>query len=248
MKRLNKNSRIALYYQLMDIILNDIEVGNLKENTKLPSERDFCEKYKISRATVRQAIAELEKNKIIYKIQGKGTFIAPKKLDQPLIKFYSFTEEMIKLGKIPYSNILDFSIINCDEKIANIMNIRVDSQIYKLIRIRLVDDSPIMYETTYLPISIFPNLTLETLKEKPLYTILKENYKIKFLKAEETFFPILPTESESSYLNINPQDPSIKIQRVTFSLEESVIEFTESIVRGDKFKYKVILDADNSVF
>lgn len=244
---LNKDSRIALYYQLMDIILNDIEVGNLKENTKLPSERDFCEKFKISRATVRQAIAELEKNKIIYKIQGKGTFIAPKKLDQPLIKFYSFTEEMIKLGKNPTSQILDFSIINCDERISNTLNLDILSKVYKLVRIRLIDNLPTMYETTYLPTSIFPNLTLDILKEKPLYTILKENYNIKFLKAEETFFPILATEEEATFLNVSTYDPSIKIQRVTFS-SEYIIEFTESIVRGEKFKYKVILDADNSTF
>lgn len=247
MKKLNKDSRIALYYQLVDIILKDIESGVLKEESKLPSEREFCEKYEISRATVRQAIAELEKNNIIYKIQGKGTFIAPKKMDQPLVKFYSFTEEMKKLGKIPKSKILDFALEKSNDKISKILNIEPSSKIYKIVRLRLTDDIPLIYETTYLPANIFPKLTLKQLEKLPLYEVLKNKYDIKFSKAEESFLPILPQIKEANLLDISIDSPCIKIERITYS-EENIIEFTESVARGDKFKYKVILNAENSTF
>ena len=61
MKKIEKESRIPLYYQLMDIIIEMIEAGNLKADDKLPSERELCEKYDISRSTFRQAIQELER-------------------------------------------------------------------------------------------------------------------------------------------------------------------------------------------
>lgn len=61
MNNIDKRSRIPLYYQLMDIIIDMIEEGNLHENDQLPSERELCETYHISRSTVRQAIQELEK-------------------------------------------------------------------------------------------------------------------------------------------------------------------------------------------
>lgn len=86
------------------MILNDIEEGKLKEHDKLLSEREYCDLYDISRATVRQAILELEKNGYIYKQQGKGTFVSPQAFKQDLLKFYSFTDEMKKLGKCQPQN------------------------------------------------------------------------------------------------------------------------------------------------
>lgn len=86
--------KIPLYCQLAEIIINEIESKGLKENDRLPAEREYSEKYKLSRATVRQAIDYLEKKGYIYKIQGSGTFVSSRRLKQKLLKFYSFTEEM----------------------------------------------------------------------------------------------------------------------------------------------------------
>ena len=108
--------KIPLYCQLAEIIINEIESKGLKENDRLPAEREYSEKYKLSRATVRQAIDYLEKKGYIYKIQGSGTFVSSRRLKQKLLKFYSFTEEMKKQGKVPKSKILSFKIIEADFK------------------------------------------------------------------------------------------------------------------------------------
>lgn len=79
---LSKDNKLPLYHQLADKIIEHIEDLNLSEHDKIPSEREFCEKYNISRATVRQAIAYLENKEYLYKIQGKGTFISPKFLSK----------------------------------------------------------------------------------------------------------------------------------------------------------------------
>ena len=98
-----KNSKSPLYYQLAEIILSEIESKNLKENDKLLTEREYAKKYELSRATVRQALAYLEEKGYVYKVQGCGTFVSSKVIQQKLLKVYSFTEEMKKLGKIPES-------------------------------------------------------------------------------------------------------------------------------------------------
>ena len=95
---LNK-SKSPLYYQLAEIIIEEIKTKNLKEDDKILTEREYCEKYNLSRATVRQGIAYLEKKGYLYKIQGCGTFVSSRVLKQKLLKFYSFTEEMKKQGK-----------------------------------------------------------------------------------------------------------------------------------------------------
>ena len=87
MKMIDKSSRLPLYYQLMDIIIEMIERENLKENDKLPSERELCKEYNVSRSTVRQAIQELEKEGYIYRMHGKGTFVSPKNLNKIYLNF-----------------------------------------------------------------------------------------------------------------------------------------------------------------
>ena len=96
-------SKSPLYYQLAEIIINDIKEKNLQENDRILTEREYCEKYNLSRSTVRQAIAYLEKKGYIYKVQGCGTFVSSRVMKQKLLKFYSFTEEAKKQGKTPSS-------------------------------------------------------------------------------------------------------------------------------------------------
>ncbi|GAQ26009.1 GntR family transcriptional regulator [Tepidanaerobacter syntrophicus] len=240
MKKIEKESRIPLYYQLMDIIIEMIEAGNLKADDKLPSERELCEKYDISRSTVRQAIQELEREGYIYRIHGKGTFVSPEKFKQDLLKFYSFTEEMKKLGKVPTSKVLDFKIAKCNEKLAQKMRLNVHDEIYVFTRLRLADGEPMMLETSHVPCGRFPGLTKEKLERRPMYDIFSEEYNTTFTFAEEIFQPVITRENEAKLLNYYEGLPSMMIERFTYE-KDTVIEYTKSVARGDRFKYRVAL-------
>lgn len=120
---INKNLKIPLYLQLMQEIIKKIDNGFYKENDKLPSKRELCSMYNLSRITVRQALQELEREGYINKVHGVGTFIAPKRYDQPLVKLYSFTEEMKKIGKNPSTKVIEFTTLTIDEHLAKKMNL-----------------------------------------------------------------------------------------------------------------------------
>ncbi len=241
MATIDKNSRIPLYYQLMEIIIEEIESGKLQEHDQLLPERELCEKYGISRATVRQAIQELEKEGYLYKRHGKGTFISPKKVKQDLIRFYSFTEEMKKLGKTPSSKVIDFEILESDIHIAKKMNISEGEKVYKFTRLRMADDQPMMLETTYLPFQRFPDITQQELEQKPLYDILSERFKVSFTMAEESFQPVNTRKNEAKLLDYGDHLPSMLIERITYD-KLGIIEYTKGIARGDRFKYRVVLN------
>lgn len=239
MKVIDKNSKIPLYLQLMDILIEKIN-SSLGENEQLLSEREICEIYDVSRTTVRQALDELERDGYIYKVHGKGTFVAPKRVNQDLVSFYSFTEEMKKIGKKPSSEIVGFEIIQAGEKLSNTFKVSEEDLMYKIIRIRKADNIPMMYEITYLPFSRFENLTKKELEESPMYDIFRDKYNTKLTFAEEYFEPILTNKLESIYLDIQEGDPSLKIERYTLE-NTRLIEYTIGVARGDKFKYRVQL-------
>ncbi|MGR5874663.1 GntR family transcriptional regulator [Bacillus pacificus] len=169
-----KDNRTPLYYQLMDIIVEQIETGNLQEHDKLPSERELCEIHDVSRTTVRQTMQELEKEGYIYKKHGKGSFVSPRVFNQSLVRFYSFTEEMKKFGKVPSSTVVSFSIIHCDKKISKIMNLNNGEEVYQITRLRLADKEPMLFETSYIPVKFFPYLTKKELEETPMYEIFRK--------------------------------------------------------------------------
>lgn len=241
MKYIDKKSRLPLYHQLVDIIIGGIEEDQIAEHEKLLSEREYCEKYDISRATVRQAIQELEKSGYIYKRHGKGTFVSPKAFKQDLLKFYSFTEEMKKLGKVPASQVLEFEIVQCDRKVARKLDCKEGDWVYELIRLRLADDEPMMYEKTYLPVSRFPKLTKVEIQENSMYDVFVQKYSVKFSRAEEKLRPVMTRKSEAQLLDIDDNVPSMLIERITYENEE-IIEYTRGIARGDRFEYRVILE------
>lgn len=238
---INKKSKIPLYYQLMDIIIEKIESGEFKPSDKLPSERVLVETYAVSRATVRQAIQELEMEGYVYKEHGKGTFVSVEKFKQDLLQFYSFTEEMKEIGKEPSSRVLNFEIININKKLAQKMDLHVDQKVYKFIRLRLADNEPMMLETSYLPYDHFPSLSERELEDKPMYDIFREKYSVTFNKAEETFQATSVRESEANYLNVEINSPGILLERYTYE-GDSIIEYTISVARGDKFKFHVKLE------
>ncbi len=237
--------RIPLYYQLAEIIINEIENKGLQENDRLPAERAYCEKYKLSRATVRQAIDYLEKKGYIYKIQGSGTFVSARRLKQKLLKFYSFTEEMKKQGKTPESKILSFKEVEAGEKISKELNLEKGDKVFELIRLRLADGEEIMYEKTYLPTKKFPNLSKKDLLISPLYDILQGRYKMIFTKATERFSVGISDKKVADMLSIVEGTPVIKLQRWTY-IGIEIIEYTISSVRGDRFEFEVELEEEQN--
>ncbi|MFJ7936132.1 GntR family transcriptional regulator [Sporosarcina sp. NPDC096371] len=237
---MDKRSKIPLYLQLMDKLIVKIEQQDYEEHEKLPSEREFCEIYGLSRITVRQALQELTLEGYIYKLHGKGTFVAPKTFNQNLVKLYSFTEEMKKIGKVPTTKVLEFNEIAADERLATKMNLSPFDGVFQVIRLRLANDEPLMYETSYLPKKFFPQLTEQDFVERPMYDIFYTDYQIGVTKAVEKFSAISVRDAESRHLKMVTDQPGMLIKRDAYH-NDALIEYTISVVRGDKFDYTVEL-------
>lgn len=239
MKGIDKNSTIPLYIQLMNILINKIE-NQMEENDKLDSEREICAKYNVSRTTVRQALDELEKNKYIYKVHGKGNFIASRIVEQDLKKVSSFTEDMRKLGKKPTSKLVNFEIIEASEEVAQKLQIEPKELVFKMSRIRMADEIPMIYEITYLPYDRFPGITKEMMDKNPLYELLKKSFNTKITSAEEVIESVLINKLEGVYLDVPQGQAGLKFERITYEYTD-IIEYTITIARGDKYKYRVTL-------
>lgn len=237
---IDKKSRVPLYAQLIDLLVEKIKAGELKEHDKLPSERELCEIYDISRTTIRQAMVELENEGYIYKEHGKGSFVAHQTYTQSLVNMYSFTDEMRKLGKNPRAEILSFSNVAASLKVAKKLHLKEDEKVYEIIRLRLADEEPIIYETTYLPVNDFPGLNQVDLEFSPMYEVFNSKYNTFISSAHESFKAVSISKGEAPYLLDKVGSPALRIERLAFS-DSRPIEYTISIARGDKYVYTTVL-------
>lgn len=237
---MNKTNKVPLYLQMMNKLIKEIDSKVYDEHEKLPSEREFCELYGVSRITVRQALQELTLEGYIYKEHGKGTFVAPKSYNQKLVKLYSFTEEMKKLGKTPSTKVISFEKMTAGERLSSKMDIAPLAEVFQVVRLRIADDEVLLYETSYVPYAVFPHLTEIDLSEKPMYDVFHDDYQIGVTRAIERFSATNVRSEEAKYLKMNPSHPAMLIKRFAYN-NETLIEYTISVARGDKFDYTVEL-------
>lgn len=235
-----KNSRKQpLYDQLVDVLKDRIE-NELSPGDALPSERELSERYGLSRTTVRLAMAELENMGLIVRRHGKGTFVAEAHGEPAdLMGGYSFTEQMRSMGRVPRTETLKFEIVDAPKHVAEHLSVHLGEKVYRIRRLRIADDIPMMLERTYLPVSQFVGLTLEDLERKPLYEIIEKDYHEVIKVADEEFRASLARLEEAQLLGIQEGSPVLKLVRTTYDEKNLVIEYTHSVARADQFKYKV---------
>ncbi|KAA9029976.1 GntR family transcriptional regulator [Niallia endozanthoxylica] len=234
---IEKNSPIPIYYQLAELIQEEIESGNLQPGDALPSEREFAEKYQISRMTVRQALNLLENNGKLYRIQGKGTFVSEQKIEKHLLGLTSFTEDMTARGLKPSSRLLQFEIIPATLHIANQLYIKEYDPVYEIKRIRLADDVPMALETNYISANLLKGLT-EQIINQSLYAYM-EAQSIIIESASQTIESSLAEEMEANFLKVKVGAPVMLIQRNTFLQNGTPVELVKSIYRADRYKFTI---------
>lgn len=226
-----------LYQQVINNL--ETQIKEMKPNEKLPSERQLLVKYGVSRNTIRLALQDLEGRGLIYRLHGKGTFVSSIFLSQTNIGgMYSFSEEMTREGKKASTQNCSLDLIIPDQHIADQLNLKSNEKAYKLIRLRLANNEPHIYSTTYLPEKLFPELNINDLEKTTLYGVLKSKYDQTSVMAFEDVQAVSLNEEESKFLSEKVGSPSLKIFRKTINDKNIPIEFTISFARGDKFIYR----------
>ena len=233
---INKNSPVPIYHQLEEYIKQQIETGILKEEAVIPSEREYAERFQISRMTVRQAINNLVSEGYLKRQKGRGTFVNRKKVEQELQGMTSFTEDMLSRGMNPSSTLLSFQIIPADKNTASDLKIEENDSIYKIKRIRLADGAPMALETAYIPVQIVPGLTEEN-SNLSLYQYIEEHLSLSISEANQEIEASVADSYDAENLGINLGDPTLLIGRISYLTDGIPFELVKSTFRADRYRF-----------
>jgi len=241
MARLKRNHPLPLYVQLSDTLRADIHAQRLPPHAQLPSERELCSRYNVSRMTVRQALIDLTREGLIYSRVGKGTFVSAPKIDQQLKTLTGFSQEMSSRGSRTSSQVLEARVFSADPEIAQMLHIPIDSEVVQLSRVRLADQVPLALETVRLPHRLVPNLLRHDFSTESLYDVLEREYNYRLTRAEQTIEAALANPRDAALLQLVPPVAVLIMERLTFTDQDILIEHVQSTYRGDRYKFRSAL-------
>ena len=230
------DSGVPLYAQLKYKLLKEIET-NYKPGDLIPPESKLITLYKVSRITVRKAMDELEREGIIIKKQGKGTYVKEKKISYNANSIGSFTQRFKEQNHSLKTITLEYEIINTDHYVKDLL--KCDTLLC-IKRFRVLDDNPFAIMLNYMDYEKVPNLQ-KKFKEQSLYSFLKKEYDIEFYGVIETVEARGATKQEAEQLGIQENFPLFSLRRLSSGKDGRLVEYSDIVIKSDMYKHQITL-------
>jgi GntR family transcriptional regulator len=231
-----KESSIPLHIQMTDAIRGRIKRRELLPNDRIPSERELCDQYQISRITVRKALSTLIQEGLILSVSGKGTYVAEMPLREELSPLSSFTQDLERRGMKASSKILDLTIVPAAGEFAARLRVPRGSELVRLERLRLADGLPIAVQLTYLPHHLCPDLHKSNFADHSLYAVLRERYGMHLVRSDTIISAALAQPDEIARLNLKKPAAVLISEQITYLDNNEVIEVTRSVFHAERYK------------
>jgi len=227
------NDGIPLYYQIREIIKGKIESGKWAVGDQIPNEMELVDEYKVSRATVRQAILDLVREGLLIRRKGKGTFVLQSKIVKNSAINFCYPEEFGNKHVL-----VSMRVIASPTGVAKYLGLSPRQKVYEIVRVRYFnfDEKPVALSTAYLQINLFPNL-LDKKFEGRLADFLAEHYGITISKFISYMEPVLLDTNEAEILKVEQIQPALKLTRIGLNSQGAPIFLNVSIFRGDRCKF-----------
>ena len=240
---MDANSPYTLQHQLKKEFYEKIASKEWLPGQLIPSEKELCDEYGVSRITVREALRELVQANYLVRKQGKGTFVAEPKIKQEYIsKIQSFNDEILHRGMTPSTEVLQFLVLEGDEIPAEVIEafqLSAEEKVIFLHRKRMADGRPIVHSKTFLPYALCSKVFQYDLNKERLYSILDMSDETRIHHLDRTIEAVEAGTEDAKLLEMEKKKPIQYIRSVGYNSFGKVIEYTMSRYRGDRNQFTV---------
>lgn len=238
------NGSIPLYEQLRTVIRQEIVSGAYAAGERMPSETELENRFGVSRITVRRAIEDLEKDGLLERKQGRGTFVIYNKVKSNMDSIMGFTDSMVRMGRTPRRTILSKKVIKAGRKLADILGINKEDSVIELKRVLCDEEQALLYDESYYPCARFPDLMEKLNEDVSTYQLLKEGYGVVMPRAHKRFNVEIADKEISKILNCSEGEPLFSIFKIVYDRENVPVHSSKSLVLANRATY--VLNVDQS--
>jgi GntR family transcriptional regulator len=236
---IDARSPVPKYFQLREILLDLIE-NELTVDAPVPSERELAARYGLSRMTARQAVEHLVSEGRLYRVQGKGTFVASPKIDMPL-RLTSFTEDMQSRGMTPGARDLGRRLTTASAAVARELAMEAGAPVYIIERLRTADGVPMALERSHIPAHLAPDLLDRSLENRSLYELLATAYGVALDRGDQIIEAGIADSGDARLLGLPAGSAVLLLQRRCWAGAVAV-EYAVSTYRADRYQLRASLD------
>ena len=225
---------------LVDELISQIREGKYKPNDKLPSENELADLYKVPRMVIRKAYERLQELGFIFSKQGKGSYVQNRRLQIPLILTgnVSFTEKMREMNYDYKTKTISCEEIPYDSSIYHTLNANRGEVVYKISRLRIVEECPIAVHTSFLPQSLFQNIQMEGKDIRSIFQFYKQKGYSDFQSMKSQLSVVFPSEAERETLECPSLVPLLLLESgCADGKTGTVLECSQIMYRSDCFTY-----------
>src|SRR5215831_19498646 len=212
---MNHSNGTPAYKRIQSAIRQRIEASELRAGDAVDSERELAKIHKVSLMTARHALAGLEREGIVERRRGAGTFVAAPKIH--FNKLMSYTEHMSSRGLLPKSRVLVAKIVQDEQEVAARLGLPATAPLVKIERLRLTEEDPFALETCYLPAAEFSSLTSAPLGRGSLFSTLEHDFGVELAYADEEVDATAADANVAQMLGVHKSAPLLRIRQVIYS-------------------------------
>ena len=236
MRNLQNESSSPLYHQLMQRLAEDIEHGKYAVGSRIPPEHELEALYKVSRVTVRRALAELTAEGLLEKKQGKGTFVSTPRISQDLKSIHSFHDACKQNGFQGGTIVIHVKEEAADASDLAELELREGARILETLRVCTADGVPVVLEKNHFSMA-YSYLENENLSGS-LYNVLRE-YGIEPRQASHDISMTYASEEQARLLDIETGTPLMRLHEVVYDQKGRPLHNSIQLIRGDRFVFRI---------
>lgn len=226
----------------LEAILAYLAEHALKPGDRLPAEREMCRLWSLNRSTLRSALSRLERDGVLDVRQGAGIFVAQPKFNRNLQDLKSFAEEAIHQRRSRESRVLSLSRIECDKQFSRRFRVVLGTPLWRLARLRTIDGSPTMIETSFFLAERFPEIDRFDFGRESLFQVFEQAYHAKTVQGEEKISTTRTTGEEADLLEVADGAPAFWIVSQTYDAQGELLEYCRTVARADRLVLSSILE------
>ncbi|MGH9535329.1 MAG: GntR family transcriptional regulator [Terriglobales bacterium] len=245
MRRKRDGAGGPLYAKIQALLATEIQTGlhtgRLRPGDFFTTEKILCQRFAVSAITAKRALDELEADGRLTRHRGRGTHIAQPRISQDLDHFYRFTTHVASQGLEPSWRNRRIALAAPGPEVAARLGIKRRERVVAIERLRLVNGEPFFWQTSYVPVSLFPGLMEKDHASRSLYEIFATDYHRPPVSCRESYEPVLLHQQEAKLLGVRPRAAGMKLERLTLGGDGRAIEFSSGLLRGDRCRLTVDL-------
>lgn len=244
---LDKNSSEQLYLQLRRNILEAIHNESLVPGQQMPSIAELCRRMDISRMTVRRALDQLVRERWLYTVPGKGTFVSQKlRIDQGMQRLMGWTDEIRLKGLEPSTQLIGVRVITPPALVVDVLELMVSDLVYEIVRVRSANQIALVVEKAYLSFERFPGLERYIREEHSLYHILVNRFQTFLVRAYQSIEAGAADKNTARLLNVPTGEPLLITERISYDTLDRPVEFVQASIRSGLMRFVAELNTDAS--